>query len=99
MNARALGWDIHRKFSMVSLMEIRPLERSGRSNGHGWSTPTRRRCELGCQGSILKSRWPWRRRSAGRGWPTCWKHGVIPCISPIRQPEGTGPARGQDRPL
>ena len=57
------------------------------SNGRGWSITTRRPCERGCRIWPWRFPWPWRRRSAGLGWPICWRNWAIPSTSAIRRPD------------
>ena len=70
----ALGWDVHRKFSKVSLEQMTAEgEIRGRSSGLVWSTRTGRRCAAGCRACPRARRWLWRRPTAGLGSPTCWR--------------------------
>ena len=57
------------------------MARYARSSGHGSNTTTKTPCAPGCRIWTRKSPWPWRRPSAGRGWPICWRNWAIPSIS------------------
>jgi len=67
----------HRLETMVSGVTV--------SNGLGWSITTKWPCEPGCRIWLRRFPWPWRRPSAGLGWPICWKNWAIPSIWAIRR--------------
>ena len=85
MNPCALGWDNHRKFSKVSLMEQTPdgeirvverarLEHHDKQAMRTWLTHLDPEIPVALEATFG---WPW--------WLICWKSWAIPSIWPIRR--------------